>query len=65
MACVVRSGDNLQESALSFHPVSLRNQTQVIRLADKSLYPLSRHTGPHGVLNSKVAGTGGPEWRAA
>lgn len=33
MACVARSGDNLQESALSFHPVSLRTQTQVIRLA--------------------------------
>lgn len=65
VACVVMSRDNLQGSVLSFYLVSLRNQTQVIGLADKSLYPLSRLTGPHRVLNSKVAGTGGPEWRAA
>lgn len=61
---MVKSENKVQGSAISFHPVSLGNQTQINRLAEKPLCPLSRLGGPHRVLNSKVAGTGDPERRA-
>lgn len=38
--------NSLQESALSLHPVGLRDQTQVISLGGKLLYPLSHPTSP-------------------
>ena len=53
MACTMRSQDKLQESALSFHHVSPRNQTQIIRSGGKYLFPpnclADCLAGPHSV----------------
>lgn len=43
---VRRSEDNLEELVLSFHYMGSGDQTQVIRLGGKPLYPLSRFAGP-------------------
>lgn len=63
MASAVSSGGNLQESAFTERASGIK--LQVTRLVDTFLYPLSRLAGPQRVLNSKVAGAGGHEWRAS
>lgn len=42
MVYIWKSEDNCKESVLSFHHVGLRDQTEVIRLGGKHLYPLSK-----------------------
>lgn len=43
---VWRSRDNTQEMALSFHCLGPRDQTHIVRLGSKHLYPCSHFTSP-------------------
>lgn len=46
----VEERDNFLESVLCFSHVSIEDYTQVIRLGDRYIYPLSCHVGTHHVF---------------